>query len=219
MDPRFTEVRALIFDLDGTLVDSGQDLVQAANAARAHLGLPPLDDHTVLSYVGRGGRELMRRALGGRPSDAEVDEALECFREFYAAHLLDHTRPYPGVEEALARLEGRRLAVLTNKSLRFTRPILEGLGLARWFARICGEDSFPRKKPDPMGLESLLDEFEVSPREAMMVGDSAIDIETARNADTWACGVTYGLASRELETCAPDLMISNLPELAEALGA
>ena len=219
MDPRFTEVRALVFDLDGTLVDSGQDLVQAANAARAHLGLPPLEDHTVLRYVGRGGRELMRRALGGTASDAEVDEALECFREFYAGHLLDHTRPYPGVEEALARLEGRPLAVLTNKSLRFTQPILEGLGLARWFARICGEDCFPRKKPDPMGLESLLREFGVSPREAMMVGDSAIDMETARNAGTWACGVTYGLASRELETCTPDLVISNLLELAEALGA
>jgi phosphoglycolate phosphatase len=88
--------------LDGTLVDSGRDLVQAANAARAHLGLPPLDDLTVLGYVGRGGRELMRRALGGAPSEAQVEEALACFREYYAAHLLDHTRPYPGVEEALA---------------------------------------------------------------------------------------------------------------------
>lgn len=218
MDPRFAQVRALIFDLDGTLVDSGQDLAHAANAARTHLGLPPLDDLTVLSYVGHGARELMRLALGAAPGEAEVDRALACFREFYAQHLLDNTRPYPGVVEALARLQGLRLAVLTNKSLRFARPILEGLGLARWFSRICGEDSFSRKKPDPLGLESLLRQFGIPPREAMMVGDSEIDMQTARSAGTWACGVTYGLGSRHLETCAPDLLVSNLTELAEALG-
>ena len=211
-------VRLIAFDLDGTLIDSSRDLVAAANAARERLGLGTLDDLTVLSYVGHGARNLMRMAIGAQASDAEVERALAYFREYYARHLLDHTQPYPGVVEALDALRGRHLAVLTNKSLRFTVPILEGLGLARRFARIYGEDSFPQKKPDPMGLVSLMAEFGAEPREALMVGDSEIDVQTARNAGTWSCGVSYGLASQQLAECPPDLMVANLTELAKALG-
>jgi phosphoglycolate phosphatase len=215
---KFTPVRLLVFDLDGTLIDSSRDLVEAVNAARARLGLGELDDPTVLSYVGHGARDLMRKAMGGAASEVDVDLGLDYFREFYAQHLLDHTRPYPGVVEALDALDGRCLAILTNKPVRFTLPILEGLGLTQRFARIYGEDSFPRKKPDPMGMRALLDEFNLAPQEAMMVGDSATDVQTARNAGTWACGVTYGLASGQLESCPPDLMVSSLLELVGALG-
>ena len=215
---RFPGVRLIAFDLDGTLIDSSRDLITAVNAARKRLGLGELDDLTVLGYVGQGARNLMRKAMGGAASEEELERGLEYFREFYAEHLLDHTRPYPGVQEALAALAGRHLAVLTNKPLRFTLPILEGLDLAPRFARIYGEDSFPRKKPDPMGLESLLEEFHVAPREALMVGDSEIDMETARNAGTWCCGVTYGLSSSQLAHCPPDLLVSNLLELVDALG-
>jgi phosphoglycolate phosphatase len=211
-------IRLIAFDLDGTLIDSSRDIVTAVNAARERLGLGPLDDPTVLSYVGHGVRDLMRKAMGGSPGESELDKGLGYFREFYAKHLLDNTRPFPGVVEALAALEGRQLAVLTNKPIRFTVPILEGLGLAHRFARVYGEDSFPRKKPDPMGLESLLAEFSVTPREAVMVGDSEIDVQTARNAGTWSCGVTYGLASHQLAQCQPDLMVSNLMELVASLG-
>jgi len=161
----------------------------------------------------------MRNAMGGAPPEAEVDKGLEYFREYYAAHLLVHTRPYPGVVEALEALSGCHLAVLTNKPMRFTLPILEGLGLTRRFARIYGEDSFPSRKPDPAGMESLLAEFGAGPRAALMVGDSETDVQTARNAGTWACGVTYGLSSPRLALCPPDLMVSSLLELVEVLGA
>jgi phosphoglycolate phosphatase len=215
---RIEQVRLIAFDLDGTLIDSSRDLVMAVNAARSRLGLGELDDMTVLSYVGHGARELMRKAMGSAPSEAEVDRGLAYFREFYAEHLLDHTRPYPGVVEALAALGRRHLAVLTNKPIRFTVPIVERLGLAPHFERVYGEDSFPRKKPDPMGLAFLLEEFSAGPREALMVGDSQIDVQTARNAGTWSCGVTYGLASYQLADCPPDLLVSNLKQLVNALG-
>jgi len=215
---RWAKVRLIAFDLDGTLIDSSRDLVVAVNAARKRLGLGELDDLTVLGYVGHGARDLMRQAMGGAPSEAEVEKGLAYFREYYAEHLLDYTRPYPGVVEALAALDGRPLAILTNKPMRFTLPIVEGLGLAPRFARIYGEDSFSRKKPDPMGLEALLEEFRAGPREALMVGDSEIDVQTARNAGTWSCGVSYGLASHQLAGCPPDLMVANLMELVAALG-
>src|SRR5208283_703179 len=163
-------------------------------------------------------RDLMRQALGEGAAEDLVEAGLTYFREYYAEHLLDFTRPYPGVVEALERMQGRTLAVLTNKPLRFTMPIVEGLDLAPRFARIYCEDSFPRKKPDPMGMQALLDEFRVAAREALLVGDSEIDMETARNAGTWACGVSYGLGSHRLHLCPPDVMISDMKELVGELG-
>jgi len=215
---RFAGVRLIAFDLDGTLIDSSRDLITAVNAARARLGLAALDDTTVLSYIGHGARDLMRQALGDVATEDAVEAGLRHFREYYAEHLLDFTRPYPGVIPALERLKGLTLAVLTNKPLRFTTPIVEGLGLAPRFARVYGEDSFPRKKPDPIGMQALLTEFGVAPREALIVGDSEIDMETARNAGTWACGVTYGLGSHRLHLCPPDLLISDMAELAAEMG-
>jgi phosphoglycolate phosphatase len=218
-DGRFARVRLIAFDLDGTLIDSSRDLIVAVNAARGRMGLKALDDPTVLSYIGQGARELMRQALGDGATEEQVEAGLRYFREYYAEHLLDFTRPYPGVVPALDRLQGRTLAVLTNKPLRFTLPIVEGLGLAPRFARIYGEDSFPRKKPDPMGMQALLAEFRVETHEALLVGDSEIDMGTARNAGTWACGVSYGLGSHRLHLCPPDLMISDMRQLPGELGS
>jgi len=217
-DGRFARVRLIAFDLDGTLIDSSRDLIVAVNAARARLGMAALDDPTVLSYIGQGARDLMRQALGEGATEDRVDAGLLYFREYYAEHLLDFTRPYPGVVPALERLHGCTLAVLTNKPLRFTLPIVEGLELAPRFARIYCEDSFPRKKPDPMGMQALLEEFGVAAHEALLVGDSEIDMETARNAGTWACGVSYGLGSHRLHLCPPDLLISDMRELVGELG-
>ena len=218
-DGRFARVRLIAFDLDGTLIDSARDLIVAVNATRQRMGLGALDDPTVLSYIGQGARDLMRQALGEGAAEDRVDAGLNYFREYYAQHLLDFTRPYPGVVAALERLKSRTLAVLTNKPLRFAQPIVEGLGLAPRFARVYGEDSFPRKKPDPMGMRALLEEFGVAADESLVVGDSEIDMETARNAGTWACGVSYGLGSHRLHLCPPDLMISDMRELAGELGS
>jgi phosphoglycolate phosphatase len=213
-------VRVFIFDLDGTLIDSKLDLALSVNAARAHMGLEPLEHEEIFGYVGQGAPMLIRQSLGDRATNENVEIALKYFLEYYRDHMLDNTVTYPGVREALAELDGRsaagaalQMAVLTNKPVRFSRMILEGLGLSRYFAYVYGGNSFERKKPDPVGVEVLLRDFGRTPQEALMVGDSEIDILTARNAGIWACGVTYGLGSHHLAQHPPDLLVNNLEEL------
>ncbi len=212
----------LIFDLDGTLVDSKQDLANAVNAARARMGLEPMDDKLISTYVGDGAPTLIRRAMPPGTSEEELARTLEFFLQYYGEHKLDCTRPYPGVEEALERLArgGVRMAVLTNKPVRISRAILEGLGLSRYFERIYGGNSFEQKKPHPLGVETLLAELGVARERAMIVGDSAVDVRTARNAGVRICGVTYGFQPESLSAEAPDLAVDHLGELANIiLGA
>ena len=180
----------LIFDLDGTLVDSKQDLANAVNAARGHMGLEPIDGPLISTYVGDGAPTLIRRAMPEGTSEADLARALEFFLQYYGEHKLDCTRPYPGVPEALERLArgGVRMAVLTNKPVRVSGSILEGLGLRPYFARVYGGNSFEQKKPHPVGVETLLAELGVAPERAMIVGDSAVDVRTARNAGVAVCG-------------------------------
>jgi len=210
---RFANVRVLIFDLDGTLIDSGLDLAHSVNAALAESGRSALPHQTIFSYVGDGAGELIRRALGNGAGNAEVDRILTFFLNYYRAHMLDNTRLYPGVREGLEQLAGYSLAVLTNKPVRFSRAILEGLHVDQFFRFIYGGNSFERKKPDPMGVRTLLQDFGATPGEAMVVGDSDVDVRTARNAGTVACGVTYGLGSAGLRDCPPDLLVDSLTEL------
>ncbi len=209
----------VIFDLDGTLVDTKQDLANAVNAARAQMGLAPIDDGRISSYVGEGAPLLMRRALGPEASDSDVARALEFFLAYYGEHKLDNTRPYAGVPEALERLRrsGVQMAVLTNKPVRVSQVILEGLGLAKYFVRIYGGNSFEQKKPHPVGVERLLSELGVVRARALMVGDSAVDIRTARNAGIQACGVTYGFQPETLAEQPPDLIVDGLEQLADAI--
>ena len=209
----FPGVRVLIFDLDGTLIDSKLDLALSVNAALEHMGRVPIEHERIYGYVGNGAPTLLRRALGDGATDADAERTLAYFLQYYRAHMLDNTVPYPGVCEGLAQLDGREMAVLTNKPVRFSKAILEGLGLARHFRYVYGGNSFERKKPDPMGAKALLRDFGAAPLEAMMVGDSEVDIQTARNAGTWACGVTYGLGSARLAEFPPDLVVDSLTEL------
>ncbi len=209
--------RLLIFDLDGTLIDSQLDLANSVNAARAHLGLEPIDDHLIYSYVGNGAPVLIRRALGPEAPQTEVDKALEFFLHFYHEHMLEHTKLYPGVREALDRLReaGHRLAVLTNKPWRISEAIVEGLGLKNHFQRVYGGNSFAEKKPHSIGIETLMTELDWPRDNTIMVGDSAVDIRTARNARVMACGVTYGFQPETLKSDPPDLLIDNMVELAD----
>jgi phosphoglycolate phosphatase len=211
----------LIFDLDGTLIDSKLDFAHSVNAARAHLGLPPLDLDLIGSYVGNGAPVLMRRAMGPEASEADVETALEFFLEYYGDHKLDNTRTYPGVVEALEKLhgDGVRMAVLTNKPVRISGRIIDGLGLSKYFTRVYGGNSFERKKPDPLGVETLLAEMAVPKERAMVIGDSAVDVRTARNAGVKVCGVTYGFQPEGFAADPPDMMVSRLEELARAVIA
>jgi len=210
-------MKLLIFDLDGTLIDSKLDLVHAVNATRAWMKLPAISEELVASYVGNGAPVLVRRALGPDASTAEVDRALEYFLGYYRDHMLDHTRLYPGVQEALDRMlaAGSKLAVLTNKPVRFSQAIIDGLGLSTHFFRVYGGNSFDQKKPDPIGIETLLTESGVGRDRTIMVGDSGVDIRTARNANVKACGVTYGFQPETFEQDPPDIVVDNMRELAD----
>src|SRR5574342_88428 len=190
---RFEGVRALVFDLDGTLIDSGRDLALSVNATLKHMGRGPLPYERIYGYVGKGASKLIEQALGPGATATECEQGLAHFLAYYRQHMLDNTVTYPGVREGLAALSSLPMAVLTNKPVRFSEEIVKGLGLSRYFRFIYGGNSFQTKKPDPAGMETLLREFGVAPTEAMIVGDSEVDVQTARNAGTWVCGVTYGL--------------------------
>jgi phosphoglycolate phosphatase len=215
---RFANVRVLIFDLDGTLIDSKLDLAHSVNAMLEHMGRAPLAHETVYSYVGNGAPMLVRRALGERATDAECDKGLAHFLAYYREHMLDNTVTYPGVREGLDQLKGKAMAVLTNKPVRFSEEILNGLGLSRYFQFVYGGNSFEKKKPDPMGVEIILRDFAAPPGDAMMVGDSDVDIRTARNSGIWACGVSYGLGTESLRLHPPDIMLDSLDELPARLN-
>lgn len=205
----------LIFDLDGTLIDSRLDLANAVNASRAHLGLGPIANETVYSYVGNGAPVLIRRALGPGAHDVDVDRALAFFLGYYHDHKLDFTTLYPGVQEALDlfREQGYRMAVLTNKPVRISEAIVDGLGLSAHFPRVYGGNSFPEKKPHPIGIHTLMREFGVAESDTLMVGDSAVDVQTARNAGVASCGVRYGFQPETLESDPPDILVDSMLEL------
>src|SRR3954451_1657490 len=155
----------LIFDLDGTLIDSSQDLAISMNATREYMGMPPLDPKLIFSYVGNGAPTLVRRAMGPGVSEEAVAEALAYFLKFYRIHALEHTRLYDGVREAIDALaeQNHSMAVLTNKPVRISTDIVAALALSDQFRQVYGGDSFPLKKPDPIGIHKLIDEMAVMP--------------------------------------------------------
>jgi phosphoglycolate phosphatase len=206
----------LIFDLDGTLIDSSVDLANSVNATRANLGLPPMEHGLVYSYVGNGAPVLIRKALGPEYPDDVVASALDYFMQHYRAHMLDNTVPYPGVREALDRFraEGIPMAVLTNKPVRASQAIVDGLGLHEHFRSVYGGNSFEQKKPHPVGIETLMAENGAARERTLMVGDSAVDVRTARNAQVAACGVTWGFQPETFAEHPPDFLVDTAEELA-----
>jgi phosphoglycolate phosphatase len=215
-------IKLVIFDLDGTLIDSRLDLVHSVNAALRHIGRPELPDDVIASYVGDGAPILIQRALGGEQvAESVVRKGLEFFLSYYREHKLDHTTIYPGIAEALSTIQQssngtpRKLAVLSNKPVIPSRAIVEALGLGQFFSQIYGGNSFATKKPDPAGAHQLLEESGVTPEEAVIVGDSHIDVRTGRNAGLWTIGVTYGFATHTLEDEPPDILV----DLPQEMGA
>jgi phosphoglycolate phosphatase len=208
-------VRALIFDLDGTLIDSKGDLIQSVNAMLEEVGRAKLTAETISGYIGHGAPTLVARALGGTATEEEKQRALEFFLKHYEEHKLDSTCAYPGVEETLARLndEGLSMAVLTNKPVRISVRILEALGLTKHFRSIYGGNSFKTKKPDPLGANTILQEFGATPREAVVIGDSEVDVQTARNAETFAAAVNYGFGVHDRKMYPADVYLGEMADL------
>jgi len=206
-------IRALVFDLDGTLIDSKQDLVLSVNATLKAIGRAELPEDVVASYVGSGAPVLIGRALGGSPDSQQLQGALKYFLSHYEEHKLDHTRAYPGIREALFKLEGTPMAVLTNKPANASVRILEGLGLASFFKVIYGGNSFATKKPDPQGARAVLRDLHVAAEESAMVGDSEVDVQTARNAGMISAIVNFGFGSHDREKYPADVYLDRMEEL------
>ncbi len=217
-DHRFSSVRALIFDLDGTLIDSKLDLVHAVNATLRELHRPELPEETISSYIGNGAPVLVAKSLGADAPPDELARALKFFLAHYEAHKMDNTCAYPGVPAALEHLSAMPMAVLTNKPVRISVRILEALGLAKYFRAIYGGNSFETKKPDPLGANTILREFSTRASEAVVIGDSEVDVQTARNAGTLAAVVNYGFGIHDRAAHPADLYLDRLMDIIPALG-
>ena len=229
------EIKLLIFDLDGTLVDSRLDLANSVNAMLRHYGKPQLPNEVIASYIGNGAPMLVRRSLGDPDDEQFLQEALRYFMDYYREHKLDTTYVYEGIVPALDAIVASRnalsleskggrgrevkMAVLSNKPVNPSRGIVEALGLANYFFKVYGGNSFHTKKPDPAGAQALMEEAGAQPPETVIVGDSDVDMITARNAGIYSLGVTYGLAPHTLEDAPPDVLVDHPRELADVLGA
>jgi phosphoglycolate phosphatase len=220
--PSATSLRLIAFDLDGTLIDSRADLVASVNATLAHLGRHPLPDAVIASYIGDGVHMLVRRALGDPEHEEIVTDAVSFFLTYYRVHKLDHTYVYEGVLDALATiaraLPDTSIAVLTNKPVRPSEEICAALRLAPHCFRIYGGNSFETKKPDPLGLETLMREAAATPEQTLMIGDSDVDVLTARNAGASVIGCRFGLAPHSLADAPPDCLVDSPSEWLEAIG-
>ncbi|HEY3770077.1 MAG TPA: HAD-IA family hydrolase [Candidatus Angelobacter sp.] len=217
--------KLLIFDLDGTLVDSRDDLANSINAMLRHFHKNELPHEVIASYIGDGAPMLVRRSLGDPDDENFVQDALLYFMAWYREHKLDHTYVYEGVMESLEAIRKSRdgqplkMAVLSNKPVGPSRAIVDALGLGQYFFQVYGGNSFHTKKPDPAGVQALLEEAGAFPEETIIIGDSNIDILTARNAGIYSVGVTYGLSPHTLLDAPPDVLIDHPQELALVLGA
>jgi phosphoglycolate phosphatase len=224
--------RLLVFDLDGTLIDSRVDLCNSINAMLEHLGKPGLPEQVIASYIGDGASMLVRRALGDPEGDAQdeqyVTQALTFFLDYYRKHKLDFTYVYPGVHEALAMIRNAHpdlpMAVLTNKPVNPSREICAHFGLDRFFFQNYGGNSFHTKKPDPHGLLTLMGEASallgepIDGADTVMIGDSDVDVLTAKNCGARSLGCSYGLAPHTLAAASPTCMADSPFQWPAVLG-
>ena len=218
-------IRLIVFDLDGTLIDSRKDLAESINAMLRQMHRQPLPEEIIATYIGDGAGMLVRRALGDPDEEHLVEEGLTRFLDYYREHKLDHTYVYAGVFDSLDALKimpdgsPRSMAVLTNKPIVPSLAICEALGLSPYFFQIYGGNSFATKKPDPEGLNALISEAGVRPEETLMVGDSDVDVLTARRAGAWVIGCRFGLSSHTLELIPSDCLVDSAAEWISALSS
>ena len=216
--------RCLLFDLDGTLVDSRADITNSVNLTLAELGRTALPDETIHGFIGEGVRLLLERALRATQAEpvreTDIDAAWKIYQHQYHTHLLDHTRLYPDVADTLARLPAVPKAVVTNKPFAFTEPLLERLGLAAHFRVVFGGDSLAERKPAPLMLLEAARRCEVEPADCLMIGDTWVDMEAGRNAGMKTAGYIGGFRGRaELEAARADFLLERFGELLALVAA
>ena len=213
-----TPFKLLVFDFDGTLVDTKKDIVDSVNRTLKQLGLRTLDREILSTFIGKGVNHLLTRSLEGTGYE-DLHRAIDTFMRDYEEHLMDQTILFPNCRETLNYFSGKENTILSNKPTRFITQILDALDCSDPFSTIIGGDLMPAKKPDPGGLLHILEQHEVRPENALMIGDSLVDIETGKQAGVKTCGVTYGHAGRKtLESAQPDWIIDDLLELKEFIG-
>ena len=208
-----TPIQMLVFDFDGTLVDTKKDIADSVNLTLKELELRMLHREILYTFIGKGVNHLMTRSLEGTGYE-DLPGAIDVFMRHYEEHLMDQTNLFPNCRETLEHLADKENTILSNKPTRFITRILDALNWRAPFSTIIGGDLMPAKKPDPGGLLHILVQHKVRPEEALMIGDSLVDIETGKRAGVRTCGVTYGHAGREsLESAQPDWIIDDLSEL------
>lgn len=215
---------AILFDLDGTLVDTAPDLSAALDHALTRNGRPAMGLNAVRNMVGDGARAMLERGLlasGGIPSADYFEAVVDSFMAYYAAHLADTSRPFPGVQNCLGRLQqaDSRLAVCTNKAERFSRSLLEQLGMAAPFGAIVGGDTLPMRKPDPGHIAGTLAALGGPVKWAAMVGDSANDVNAAKAAGIPVVAVSFGYTQIPVQDLGADLVIDHFDQLPDALAS
>jgi HAD superfamily hydrolase (TIGR01509 family) len=209
------EVDLVMFDLDGTLADTGRDLADAVNFTRAHFNLAPLPETLVYSHVGRGVEYLLKHALPVESAN-QFQEVMRVFLDYYENHLLDRTVLYAGVQDVLDYFRGKLRVVVSNKIYRLTLAVVRGLGVEGQFDAIFGGDSAAEKKPHPALLNLVLRRFQIPAARALIVGDGDTDVEAGKRAGVITCGVTCGLGNKDdLIAAKPDFLIDQLTELTE----
>ena len=207
------KISLIVYDFDGTLVDTFADIAGSVNLALTEMGLNPLDKKTIRGNIGSGMFNLMTRSLM-KSGCNDIETSVLLFQKHYSLHLLDQTNFYPNGKEIVKYFFDKKNAILSNKPISFIEKILKALSFSKPFDSIIGGDSLDVKKPDPKGLLLMMNKFSCSPENTLMVGDSAIDIETGKHAGVITCGVTYGLGNLDsLTNSNPDYLIDNLSQL------
>ncbi|MCF1429176.1 MAG: phosphoglycolate phosphatase [Shewanella sp.] len=217
---KFSGIKAIAFDLDGTLIDSVPDLAIATGLTLASQGLPECTEDQVRTWVGNGARTLLRRALtwaqGAAVSDDELDRVMQDFMQYYSQYLEQHSRLYSGVTDVLQAFKARSLplALVTNKPYRFTEPLLRGFDIDKYFDLVLGGDSLPEMKPSPLPLVHVMEHFKINADELLMVGDSRNDILAAKAAGAMSIGLTYGYNyGEDIGLCGPDAVCDHFLEI------
>ena len=214
-----TEYGVLVFDLDGTLAETRVDLALSVNHALGESGLPRHPIETVVQFVGDGARRLVERAVGPGEKDEIYDEVLDSFLAHYTEHCTDQCEACPGVAETLGRLAPIPLCVLTNKPLHPTEKILQALDITPYFQMVIGGDSDFGRKPDPAGLLHLIETVGVPPGRALLIGDTRVDVLTAREAGCFCAGVRYGFRPDDFIDYPPDYLLEDMKDILEVLDA